>query len=64
MTSKITSDTSVDNVGKKINEDSDRIPSRRFYTPPLIIRLEDSNIESGTTTNLKEASSGVWITGS
>lgn len=63
MESKITIDTSVD-VGQNINEDSTLITNRRLYTPPQIIRLTDSNIEGGTTTNLAEASSGVWNAGS
>ncbi len=63
MASKITINTSVD-VGQNINKDSIFITNRRLYTPPKIIRLADSNIEGGTTTNLAEASSGVWNAGS
>jgi len=64
MNSKVTSDTRVYNVEQTINEVSTRIEKRRFYSQPQIIRLADSNIEGGTTTNLAEASGGVWNAGS
>ena len=64
MDSKVTNDASVDHVGQTINKDSIHIATRRAYTSPQIILLANSNIESGTTTNLKEATGGVWKTGS
>jgi len=50
--------------GLKQESDSMAVTSRRLYTPPQIICLTDSNIETGTETNLKETSFGVWKSGS
>lgn len=58
MDSNITINTSVE------VENGIYTNNRRLYTPPKIIHLVDSNIESGTTTNLVEASGGAWKAGS
>lgn len=63
MKSKNTIDTSI-KVRKNINEDNLHITNRRIYITPELIRLADSTIEGGTTTNLAEATGGVWNAGS
>lgn len=63
MKSKNTIDASLD-VEQNIKEDCVLITRLRPYTPPQITRLDEFNIQSGTTTNLIEASNGAWHAGS
>lgn len=42
----------------------DNILIKRLYISPQIIRLNDINIQTGTTTNLVESSNGAWQAGS
>ena len=63
MKSKNTIDASLE-VEQNIKEDRVLITRLRPYTPPQIIRLDELNIQTGTTTNLVEASNGAWQAGS